>query len=277
MSDQKNSSGSTNATSSPASEDGPSHWRSQAWIVRLGSGREVAPASLSARQAKEKDWRMIAMSGPPSDGSSLSAVLQSSLESRLRALMEGRGSPEYKLTWKSWDMGRPLPICALRASVPRTSGNAFTGWQSPTVNDSKGSDYSYGQGDHSKVCLKLPGAAKVAAGLPVAGYPTPRAADASKGRDHTANTSERGTDLPTVAGWATPAAQEPGGSAQQFLERKRKARENGSSLGISLTALSLQVQTGSTGALNPDLSRWLMGYPDVWGSCAAMATQLSRK
>jgi hypothetical protein len=34
-------------------------------------------------------------------------------------------------------------------------------WPTPTVNDSKGSDYSYGNGDHSKICLKLPGAAKL--------------------------------------------------------------------------------------------------------------------
>jgi hypothetical protein len=26
-------------------------------------------------------------------------------------------------------------------------------WPTPTVNDSKGSDYSYGNGDHERVCL----------------------------------------------------------------------------------------------------------------------------
>jgi len=60
-----------------------------------------------------------------------------------------------------------------------------------------------------------------------------------------------GPNLQTVANWATPAAQEPGGTAEQFLDRKRA---NGT-CGVSLTALSLQAQTASAGQLNPALSR----------------------
>jgi hypothetical protein len=48
-----------------------------------------------------------------------------------------------------------------------------------------------------------------------------------------------------LAGWATPAAREAGGTPEQFLDRKRKAVENGAQLGISLTSLSLQAQTAS--------------------------------
>lgn len=46
-------------------------------------------------------------------------------------------------------------------------------------------------------------------------------------------------------GWATPAGHEAGGTPEQFLERKRKAVENGSELGVSLTSLSLQAQLAS--------------------------------
>lgn len=42
--------------------------------------------------------------------------------------------------------------------------------------------------------------------------------------------------------WATPASQEPGGTPEQFLARKEKAIVNGSQLGVSITALSLQAQ-----------------------------------
>lgn len=51
--------------------------------------------------------------------------------------------------------------------------------------------------------------------------------------------SARRTSDNACSGWPTPAAQEAGGTEAQFLARKEKARENGASLGVSLTSLSL--------------------------------------
>ena len=188
--------------------------------------------------------------GRRGSASSKSAVLQLYLENRLRTLMASRGSTLYRLTWKQRVTPSGRLICALRASAPRTSDSVFSSWPSPMSNDARDSTHTYDRGDHSKPRLKLPGAAK-------------------------------------LVGWATPAANEAGGTPERFIERKRRARANGSILGLSLTSLKLQAtgakpngssaSTVKAGQLNPAHSRWLMGYPRAWDDCAPTETRSSRK
>jgi hypothetical protein len=127
-------------------------------------------------------------------------------------------------------------------------------WPAPTLNDTTG---TYPSSEHSK--LK---------NIAMRSWNTPRATDGSKG-----GPNQSGGSLPNDVkfGWATPAAQEAGGTPEQFLARKEGV------CGVSLTSLSLQAQTASGGQLNPALSRWLMGYPEEWDSCGATAMQSSRK
>ena len=96
-------------------------------------------ANLSARQAKALGLMMSDTSGRLSNGSSKSASLQSSLESKLRVRLSMTGSTLYTLTWKPWVTPSGVSRSRLRASVRRTSETATTGWPTPTCpmqNDS---------------------------------------------------------------------------------------------------------------------------------------------
>lgn len=165
MSRQATSADTRSAISSPGSEGG----RSPSDGPGSSTSRESGPAPVRVSRFRARDSAKAmstnATSGPLFTASSPSARLQSSLESRLRARMGVSGSPEYVLTWKTWDMPAGPPICALRASARPISGSGFSGWPTPTVNDAKDSQYAYSRGNHDAVVLKLPGQARLALGL----------------------------------------------------------------------------------------------------------------
>jgi hypothetical protein len=112
------------------------------------------------------------------------------------------------------------------------------GWMTPTVNDATGSQYAYSSGDHDKVVLKLPGQAQ-------------------------------------AAGWGTPTSRDHKDSTGQTLPTNgllgRQALDSGT------TQSSSPVSTANRGVLNPELARWLMGFPAEWGSYAPTATPSRRK
>lgn len=245
---------SDNAISLLASVFGLSRSVAQACRMTLIYGPEAAPANLSARQAKEMGWMTSGISGPTSSGSSASAALQSSLESRLRAKTQTLGSTLYKLTWKPWVTPSGRSRFRLRASVPRTSETARTGWPTPTVGNAMGSQSSEGM----SVSGMTPDGRKNAVSL-----------------NHVA----------TFAGWPTPTVQSPN-SQRGNGQDPEKRKEGGHSVNLNdsvrylihdqparLTA-SGEMLTGSSagmesgGQLNPAHSRWLMGLPVTWDECA---------
>lgn len=263
------------ATSSPGFPDGRAHSHSPDGQKINPPGREVAPARRSAAPVKRKAvlnavreayFRILSKpeyspavsagtNGPPIIdtfgrnfiGSSKSADLQSFLVNRLQARMGKYGSLEYELVWKSKDMALGPAICALRASQRRTSGSDYTGWPSPVANKStpqQRSDF------------------------------TPTLAAVAE-RNRTDQLPRQASQA--IQGWSTPTAEDP---------RRGIAPPRATDTGVPLsqqagmvsgtTGESSTLLTEKRGGLNPELSRWLQGYPETWTCSGRLAMQLIR-
>jgi len=265
------------------------------------SGPAPALANLSARQALAEGLMTRGTYGPPSDGSLTSAALQQSLESRLRASLDVDGSPEYVLTWKHWDMESGAPICALRASARRTSGNdcggSQTGWPTAKRDDGVKSIRSH---DGAMKEAERKGANDLNTAAVLAGWPTPTASDSGGPTSHNRTWSKTQVNLHNIvlgrgkqpdgtvlAGWATPAARDfKSESATPEFNDKRNAEVRGKPLSYQAT-LSAEAPgtttsgspapTAKRGALNGALSLWLQGFPSDWLMVAPERTPRGRK
>src|SRR5690606_30896923 len=167
-----------NATSSPESAAGRMPSGSPDGPTTGPYGPDPALASLTPRQALEAGMTTRGPYGGHGGGSSTSVDLQLSLASRLRALMGVDGSPEYDLTWSQWDMPWGPPICRLRASARRTSGNGCGGWRTPSGSDGEGGTMDVLMAMREGYTPKL----KLRDQAPLAGWATPKASDGTGGR-----------------------------------------------------------------------------------------------
>lgn len=123
--------------------------------------------------------------GLRSIGSSASAALSACLANRLQAAMQISGSTLYRLIWRPWTA--PSGVCRfrLRASVPRTSATAPTGWPTPTTRDWK----------DGYECLNVPLNALLGRVVWLAGWPTPKALDEQMAR-HSREAAVRFSERP---------------------------------------------------------------------------------
>ena len=251
MYDPETSTATTAVTSSLVSEGGRSRWSGRGGLAaRAGFGPAVARANLSARQAKELGLLTSGTSGLPSNGSSASASLMSSLASRLRALTASCGSTLYKLTWKQRATPAGRQIFALRASALPTSARGSgspspeAGWPTPTGRDWKDGAF----------VAAVPINALLGRVAWLAGWPTPTAKIKAGGEY-----SDPAKALARVLG---PHANDLRDFAKLTEPEPARLTVDGRLLTGSTAAMA------SGGQLNPAHSRWLMGYPAEWDACA---------
>ncbi len=248
------------AISSPVSVPGPTRFAAQAGQMIDLFGPVPVPANLSARQAKELRLMTSGTYGLPSSISSLSANLQSSLESRLRAKTSMLGSTLYTLTWKPWVTPSGVSRFRLRASVRRTSGTETTGWPTPQVSDSLGGG-SITEANNRAAGMKRPSGAAYGSKLRnevlMTGWPTPSCSNDRQGNPESAMNMQR-LDGSKVQQ-----------RLQDFAEICGPARLTAT--GQMLTGSDAAMESG--GQLNPAHSRWLMGLPPEWCACAVTAMQ----
>ena len=235
-------SGGETSTPSPESGGGPSPSDLPAGTQLDLFGQALAPASPSRRRARGGRSKTTDISGPCGFGSSSSADLQRYLGNKLRALLEGAGSPEYELTWSRWVMPSGAPICRLRASARPTSGSDCSGW--PTCQAADGLNSKGGM--------------------------------AERANGQRMNL----VDYVELTGWPTASARDGKGCGGSEHGTNARPLNEVTDLVISGPATSsFSAGTASTGVprLNPGFSLWLMGYSDAWLSCGVRAIASSRR
>lgn len=240
-------------------------------------GQVLAPASLSARQAKERGLLTSGTYGPHSSTSSESAVLQKCLENRLRARTVSPGWSLYKLTWKQRATPSGRPICALRASpIPKQRGEWAehiyasvsigepAGWATPTTRDHKDGT--------AESCQNVPVNALLGRQVHLAGWPTPMAGTPAQNGNNAAGNNDSSRRTVSLAGWPTATAQDAARGTGTI-----RPHDTGKPLPQVASLTGSPAGTESSGRLRAGHSRWLMRIPAEWESCAPLATRSTKR
>lgn len=198
--------------------------------------------------------------------------LNSSLANRLMVRLDVNGSPEYRLIWKRLVMKSRPAVYVLRALPRRTHVQGFIGWQTPRASDGEKRGKINGKDKRSG----LPADAQLAA------WQTPQASD-SKQRVSNRGMVEKRLGKRQIGlegqaylvAWGTPTTRDGKDSMSEGMAEEngllaRQVWSHGKRMNL------FRAKGRNVGVLNPELSRWLMGFPPEWTYCGVLAMQSIR-
>jgi hypothetical protein len=193
-------------------------------------------------------------------------------------------------------VGWPTPMAGSKATEDyNEAGNTdssrrtveLCGWQTPKASDGAPprDPEKRLKTDRQTRTPGMPGNYKLDLSDQVAlvGWATPRAEDAeSAGMRHSRGvadtlTAQAGQGVP-LAGWQTPTVEDAGrdGSLKDYMNYVENGQTSGCRLRAQVHATghaipSSPAATEKRGALNANMSRWLMGLPLSWTLCGMLA------
>ena len=249
---RKTSKDTPGSTSSRASAGGTKPSKSQAGRKTVPSGLDPVHVSRFRARDRRKAIPISDTSGPLFSISSKSHGLQSFLESRFPAHLGENGCPLFAWTWRHVDMPVGSSIYRLFVSIRFIGVNVFGLWRTPTASD-----------DHRGTVPRMDGRQE---GL--------------------------SNQVPARLGlWGTPRAKIHAGTSGARRKKNLTRLEDQIFLldmmaeGTEVTDTGIppywfRVRMDARGRylpLNPEFTRWLMGYPSEWDAYVPMGTRSSRK